>query len=313
MSNITDRIERELELPSLLEKLAHSLSASDFSALLIEACALRSGDIIPAELLKQYASNRYSAPAKWNAAKYRRLESKMLDFAESCGIECLLLSPLSTFGSCSAFGAVHQSKIISAVRGTEVLSDATNMLALYLAEGLKTRRLDNKSGMLSCCTTHRHVRYQAQFKENRFPHFGLFTMVSSGQSQSSYGFEIAALTKHIRFYTDYWRQSYDLPFTVKLNKRGGYKDIDGFFSQVSEALTKGLPDISIEIDPTENGTGYYKGLRVTMNIPLNGELSEIGDMGFTDWTQKLLGRPGERLLISSLALDVQMLLDGSNA
>jgi len=134
-------------------------------------------------------------------------------------------------------------------------------------------------------------------------------MVSAGKSLSSYAFEIEALLFHLHFYLDYWQKKYSSTLSISFNRRAGYKDLDGFFNRVIEAVKSAFSNnIEILINEQENNTIYYKGLQATINANVDGNIFEIGDLGFTDWTQKLLNNTSERLLISAMALDRQMLL-----
>jgi len=303
---IVHRIETELGLPSLADKLANELSPSDFSSLLTEVFSMRANNVSPPQMLGMYTQNPYTKPAACNAAQYRRLEADMLCAAEQKGIQSIILSPAALFGCCSAFGAVSQNKIISSNRSLEILSDATNMLTLYIAAGLKAGILSHADTSIHLCTTHRHIRYQAAFNSWMLPHFGIFAMVSAGKSRSSYGFEIEALLLHLDFYHDYWLQKHGTMLSASLNRRVGYKDSDGFFCRIIDAVKGRIPHLKIVIDEQENSTSYYQGLQVTLNAHVNGRCFEVGDIGFTDWTQKLLNHTSERLLISAMALDRQM-------
>ena len=306
--NISRRIEQELALPALTNKLTNELSPSDFNSLLTEIFSLRAENISPNEMLKLYTQNHYAKPAACNAAQYRRLEADMLCAAEDKGAQSIILSPASLFGCCSAFGTVSQNKIISATRNLEILSDATNMLALYVAAEIKKGTLSHDKKPIHLCTTHRHIRYYAKLSSRVLPHFGIFTMVSAGKSRSSYGFEIEALLFHLDYYLDYWLKKHGSMLSVTFNRRAGYKDSNGFFHRVIEAIKSVFSDIEILIDEQENNTIYYKGLQATINANVEGNTFEIGDIGFTDWTQKLLNNTSERLLISAMALDRQILI-----
>ena len=306
-SDILKRIEKNLGVPSLAEKLSNDLSSSDFSSLLTAVFALRAESAVPYDMLKLYTQNQYAKPAACNAAEYRRLEADMLSAAEDMGVRSIILSPASLFGCCSVLGTVSQNKIISATRNLEILSDATNMLALYIAAGIKDGTLSHTDAPVHFCTTHRHIRYQPSFGAGIFPHFGIFTMVSAGKSRSSYAFEIETILFHLRFYRDYWLKKHGSLLSVSFNRRTGYKDPDGFFDRVIGAVKENFPDMEITIDEQENNTMYYKGLQATLNAQVNGKIIEIGDIGFTDWTQKLLNNTGERFLISAMALDRQII------
>ena len=262
--NILRRIEKHLGVPLLADKLANELSPSDFNSLLIEIFGINSGKISPSEMLKRYAQNQYAWPSACNAAQYRCLEADMLLAAEQKGVHSIILSPASLFGCCSVFGAVSQDKIISATRNLEILSDATNMLAFYIASGIKDGTLSHENDPIHFCTTHRHIRYQSVFRAGMLPHFGIFTMVSAGKSRSSYMFEIETLLFHLRFYCDYWRQKYGSMLSVSLNRRSGYKDPAGFFNRAIEAVRENMKDLEIVIDEQENHTTYYKGLQATV-------------------------------------------------
>ena len=306
--SIVHRIEQELNVPSITEKLSDGLSASDFNSLLTQVFSLRADAMGSGDLLKQYAGNKYAKPAACNAAAYRRLEADMLCAAEAAGAQSVILSPAALFGCCSAFGTVSQNKIISAIRNLEILSDSSNMLALYAAAEIKNGAYTDRETPVHICTTHRQIRYQVTIAAGNLPHFGLFTMVSAGKSRSSYAFEIEALLFQLRFYSEYWLDKYGQRLSVSFNRRAGYKDPEGFFTRTVDAVSNELPDIEISINENENDTIYYKGLQATIRTDIDGKSVEVGDIGFTDWTQQLLNNKSQRLLISALALDRQMLL-----
>jgi hypothetical protein len=300
------RIERRLGMPGLLHQMAEQLSVSDLTALLTVLFAERGALQNPADLIKRYARNAYAKPAGCSASDYRLLEAEMLMAAEERGAHSILLSPAALFGCCSAFGAVSQNKVISAARGLEFLSDATNMLALYIAAGLKNGTLSHADSPIHVCTTHRHIRYQAAFGTGMLPHFGLFTMVSAGRSRPSYAFEAEALLFHLRFYGDYWQKKHGAGLSLTFHIRKGYQDSAGFFERMVETVKAHIPGMAVHIDRQANDTVYYTGLQAKMHVCTDGGMIEIGDLGFTDWTQKLLNHKGERLLISAMALDRQM-------
>ncbi|MCL1796035.1 MAG: hypothetical protein FWG37_03990 [Clostridia bacterium] len=304
--SIVRRIERDLNAPALSDRMADQLSPSDLNSLLTRVFAQRTEKTKPADMLKQYAQNGYAKPAACDAVQYRRLEADMLAAAEEKGARSILLSPASLLGCCSVFGAVSQNKIISAIRNLELLSDATNMLALIVASEIKNGSLSHADDPVHLCTTHRHIRYQPDFKPGMFPHFGIFTMVSAGKSRGSYAFETEALLFHLRFYHAYWLRKHGSPLSLSLFRRGGYKDPDGFISRVMETIKENLGNVEITIGEQGHSAAYYKGLQIKLYAQADGKAIEVGDIGFTDWTQRLLNNKGERLLISAMALDRQL-------
>jgi len=94
-----------------------------------------------------------------------------------------------------------------------------------------------------------------------------------------------------------------VPFQIVLNRRQGYKDGNGFFSDVFEFLKAEFPGITIQIDESPSASAYYQGLRALIQVQSGGRDVELGDLGFTDWMRQLLNIKSERLCISSLSID----------
>jgi hypothetical protein len=71
-----------------------------------------------------------------------------------------------------------------------------------------------------------------------------------------------------------------------------------------EAVRSGVDGAEVVTDRgREAGRGYYRDLCFKVNAWLRGEVAEVGDGGFTDWTARLIANQKERLLISGLATE----------
>lgn len=89
-----------------------------------------------------------------------------------------------------------------------------------------------------------------------------------------------------------------------ISERGGYKDSAGLVSRiVSYGSELEWADVAISTGAPNKENPYYKGLQFTVKTVIGGTEYAIGDGGFVDWTQKMLGRKKERLLISAIGLD----------
>jgi hypothetical protein len=104
----------------------------------------------------------------------------------------------------------------------------------------------------------------------------------------------------LAFYSRFFQERTGRRMEVVLKKRGGYADGEGFLLRTLGHLQKTLPHVPLEADRTEADNSYYLGTNFKLKLPVDGRLSEIGDGGFVDWTQKLLGNKKERLLISGI-------------
>jgi hypothetical protein len=177
------------------------------------------------------------------------------------------------------------------------------MLALHLADKLSSREWTNMDDGIHLCAASRVARAQGITKPGLFSHFGIYGMISSGRDSGSYRCENNLLEKHIAFYDDFFRQNLNGQVTVILRRRKGYTDSLGFFERTGDHIQKALPHIPLEVDNSETDNAYYLGLNFKLMLYVNGQPMEIGDGGFVDWTQKLLGNKKERLLISAIGLD----------
>ncbi len=305
MDKITERILADLGDTALLDKLL-SLPGSDLNSFLLKLFDLQAAGVAPRALLKAYEQNRFALPSAIDPAEYHRLEAHLLTLAGQMGMRGVLLSPAAPVGSCSAFGYVAQNNVVSALRGSEILSDPTNMLAIYVAGQLKRKALDNETPQYFC-TTARVLRAQ-KFPEGMFSHFGLFCIVSSGKDKGSYSCERAMLIKHMEFYKQLLRAESGAGLSLALRKRSGYTDGDGFFTSIGGVIRDELPDVPISIDEGDQGNGYYKGVNFKLNVENDGASLEVGDGGFVDWIQSMTGNGRERCLISCIAIDRYMLL-----
>ncbi len=306
MSAIIDRVLRQLGDEHILDKLL-SLPKSDLNSLLLELFQMQAERLTPADLIKAYSLNRFSSPSDTNPVAYHTLEVDLLSAAQAIGIDTILLSPSAPFGSCSAFGCVDQKNVVSSVRGTETLSDPSNMLAVIIADKIKSQQANN-SEPLHYCTTARAVRAQKFSGEGFFSHFGLFCIVSSGKARSSYTCEMELLAKQLTYYKKLFLEKYNAKFSVSLRKRGGYTDTDGFFERMAEFIKCELKEIPISFDVDHTDNNYYKGINFKIYVERDGEIFEIGDGGFVDWVEKMTGNKKERCLISGIGVDRLFLL-----
>jgi hypothetical protein len=121
------------------------------------------------------------------------LDSHLLAAAQE--FEAVELSPLAPLGTSSSVALTTQNRVVSTVRGTEVVSDPTNVLALESARRLR----EDQTQIVRFCTSHRCVRAQAVPKVPGFAaHFRMFCMTTAGHERKNQAFVTDALTHHIR-------------------------------------------------------------------------------------------------------------------
>jgi hypothetical protein len=180
MSNVSNLVAKRTGYTNLFNDLSEKLPASELNTLLLELFRTRAKKITPAELLRQFEKNRFASPSGVDTINFKEFEIRCLKLAKSKGFIPITLSPLAPFGTCSAVAFVDQNNVVTALRGTEVVSDATNVFAILIARELKKKK---DHGIIKYAATHRHVRSQALSNPAFTAHFGIFCLATGGPIQ----------------------------------------------------------------------------------------------------------------------------------
>lgn len=298
MNKLIQKIEEKINFRGLTGKVVKKLSNSELNSLYLELFREQTGKLKPSDLLRQFSRNRFTTPAPFNPIEYKEYEVKWLKAAGEIGFKPILLSPLTPLGSSSAIGFVNQNNIVSAVRGTEVVSDATNVLALQIAKDYKS---DSSNRIVRYSTAHRHVRAQYFSNPAFSAHFGAFCMVSGGYDNGNFSFETEEIKNHFRFYINTLKKEFNNELRIKIYFKNNREDFaDGLIGIIIN-ISNGIPVITNESDDTRN---YYNTVRIKIFIIHKNREVHLVDMGFVDWSQKLLTNRKHRMLTSGCGLEL---------
>lgn len=295
--SILKKIEKKTGIKDIIEILINSLSGSEINSMLLKLFQKRTFKITPASVLEEFNSNRFCIPSRLDPIFFKNEEIKWLQSAGETGFKPLLLSPLTPLGTCSSVALVDQNNIVSASRGTEIISDATNVLALKAASDIKKRNEYNKY-----CTTHRHVRGQYFTNPNFSAHFGLFCMATPGIDEGSFKFETEQLEEHLKYYLGMLIK--DFSTTDILLKVFIRDNNTTFILKLEKILTEIKKRTGIKIEKENKRNDYYETIQFKYFIKHKGEYLDVADGGFVNWTQKLLSNKKQRLLISGAGLEL---------
>jgi hypothetical protein len=298
MSNPTiNRLLQKIGDEQLLDKLKQ-LPATELQSLLLEIFRQAAAGITPPQLLKAYETNRFVVPSAVDPIAFYKMELEMLELAKENSFEPQELSPLAPLGNCSAVGLADQNKIVSAARGTEVVADATNLMALECAVRRKRSQFNND--IVNLCSIHRHVRAQAIEGGKGFtPHFKIFTAISAGRDTGSFEFEKTALLRHLTLYKKIFIDRYNLNTKIIIKGFGerSYELFDFIKPQFVNV------DVSFAEVPEEKHR-YYQHTRFSLNIEHKGQEMNMGDGGFVDWGAKLTSNNKERMFTSGIGVEL---------
>jgi hypothetical protein len=306
---LLSRIEREAGVPGLVEILAERLAPTDLQSLLLEVYRRRARQVCPGRLLDHYARNRFVRPAHSDPkgqTEFDRLAFRLLPE----GYEVVELSPVSPLGAHSVIATVDQNKVVTTSRNTEVVSDPTNVLAI---ESALRRREVHRDGAksevpLRLCASHRVLRGQRFDEPGAYAHFRLLGLTAAGRDRGSHRFEIEMLLEQLDYF---------LRLVGAVGESGGsplqarVAVTDLTEGSLTGAIEEGVlgklaarhPGVELGFDPARtSGRRYY--VKVCFKIHCLAERTdalEVGDGGFTDWTQQLLSNRKERLLIGCVS------------
>lgn len=306
---IGKKIAERIGQPGLIEILANELTGSELTSLLLEVFNQKTEQLSASDLLRVYQSNRFVKPADVDMVGLRALEDQAISVACHFDFAPLELSPVAPLGSCSVVATADQKKILSATRQTEVVADATNALALHIADLRDGKRAPTSSAVetLRFSAIHRHIRTPTlPAIPGMRSHFKIACFVTAGRDTGSYQFEKEALTEHITMMTAFFRDTLKInELSFQLYPRKGYPGPVAFVSKLGDHVHQQQPDIPIEvITDGLNDNNYYKGLQYKISITINGQSIEIGDGGLVDWTQQLLQNKKERLLTTGIGIEL---------
>lgn len=294
--------------PELLEKLVTRLSLSELNSVLLEVMKQKAHAIAPTDLLKDYRQNRFVSPSSLDSLSFVKAELAILEIATALNFQPLELSPVAPLGSCSAIARADQNKIVSALRGTEVVADATNVMALEAATRRKASLFDTTT--IALATVHRHVRAQALPPVRGFTaHFKIFCAVTAGRDSGNLVFEKQAMLSHLQLYQSYLRQLHLNDFQITLKTFGETSDERIAANRVADSVIENLTGanvVKVEVAPQDHR--YYSKVRFSLDLTHQGKRFNLGDGGFVDWSRKLTGNQKELMFTSGLGLELLLKL-----
>jgi hypothetical protein len=220
------------------------------------------------------------------------------------------LAPVCPLGSVSVLASSSQDWSVATARGTEVVSDCTNVLALECAARRLTLLKKNHADptRVHLAASHRLLRGQ-EFGEGPgvHQHFRVFALCSSGRDVGSLRFETEVACEHIEFFVGtlgrYLGRDASLRVAVSDLTAGTHRP--SLETGVVDRLRSRLRSVRIGWeDATPAGKAYYRTLRfhVYAKRPGVGE-KELVDGGGVDWGRRLLNNQKERTLISGIGTD----------
>lgn len=260
------------------------------------------------DLLAQHQRDLFVAASPLDQRMIHRLDGVALEAAHE--FEAVQLSPVAPLGTCSVVAPTSQNRTLTTTRGSEVVSDPTNVLALESAR----RLLIDPHTSLRFCTAHQVLRAQPFPPQPGFTrHFRMWAMTEAGASLADEQFEVEAVLRHLLIFN----RMFDA-FTEKLGchfprRRAVVRTSVARSSLRDRLLPKlvmALPNVELVQEPFESK--YYDGLRIMFGPHTeSGAFCAISDLGLFDWVARLTANRRFRFVASGFGLQLIPLLFSS--
>jgi len=297
MQSVSSIISFKTGNDEIIEKLLQ-LPGTELNSLLLELFGKRAEQLTPNDVLAQFEKNRFVAPSTLDAVSFKQLELQWLQQAADGGFTPVLLSPLAPLGTCAAFKTVHQNNVVSALRGTEVMSDATNVFALLIAQQYKKTK---SKEAIKYVAAERLVRAQALAHPGHTAHFGIFCMASGGFNNGGFTFEMQQVAEHLSLHLSLLSFFKKEDISIKILLKEKNDNLQAAAQQVLDGISSGY---KAEVIVQEQPNAYYDILQFKTFLQYKGTEFNLSDGGFVSWTQQLLSNKKHRMLISGIGLEL---------
>ena len=264
----------------------------------------------PADLLAQHRRDEFVTPSMLDQRLVTTLDRLALESAD--GFDAVLLSPVSPLGTNSVVAPTSQDRTVSTTRGSEVVSDPTNVLALECANRLLEGPSPRRAPVVRLATVHQTLRAQSLSNDDgaHSRHFRLFALAEAGPGLPDDGFEVQAVARQLQVYDVLFEACTGALPVVFPNRRAIMRvDERGkvLAERVVNRLVEVLPHVDVITEPLESS--YYGGLRVGFGAEgRSGEFVEIADLGRFDWVAQLTSDRRNRFIASGFGIQLVPLL-----
>jgi len=199
------RILKIVGIDDLIERLSsNNLSWSDFHTLLLHIVEKKIEGLSPADIMRSYNGNRFSAPGNINQKELHRID-EMLYSVLPKHFEAIELSPVNSIGASAVLTTLDPKVVLSTIRNMEVVGDSSMALAIDCAHRRKLIRTTNDTSQIHLATSHRVLRLQNFANDPGFsPHFRAFALASAARDTVGFNkFVLDSLADHIEVWLNF--------------------------------------------------------------------------------------------------------------
>lgn len=216
MKTALERILSEIGIENIIEILSsENLTWKDLHTLLLYSFEKRIKNITPADVMKNYAENRFSTIADVNPKDITEID-KMLYSLLPQSFSAIELSPVNPIGVNTVLTALDPKITLATIRNMEVVGDPGMALAIECAHRRRLARTKKDATETHLATSHRSLRMQNFPKKSGFTsHFKAFALASGARDLIGYNsFELRSLSSHLQIWLDFISRSSEIGYKI---------------------------------------------------------------------------------------------------
>lgn len=269
------------------DALLRGLTPLELRTILADVARARASALTPADIIKRWREDRLLAPSTADPRAVLAMTQHLWDAlpADFAGVT---LSPLTALGTGAHLGGRGQNRVITTMRGTELVADPTHALAL---EASRQRRNGHARVHLA---THARATHASDPDEGAAHHL-MFSLCSSAPDGGALSTEAELLDLHL----DFWRE-----VMGALVPHGRVQLVvwDATLGQLLES--RGTRDDLIIVKGPDKTPWRNPYAAVAFRLIADAdEPVLLGDGGFVPWTQALTRNRKDRCLVSGINVD----------
>ncbi|MFV0450992.1 MAG: hypothetical protein ACK5LS_01920 [Propioniciclava sp.] len=265
--------------------LIRDLPAEDLRIILSDVARARATVSSEEDLLTRWREDAFLQPSLADPRLTLALQTRLWQALPS-DFEAVSLSPFTALGSVTRLSGTGQNRVVSTMRGSEVVYDPVHPLAL---EASRRRRGGYTRVHLAACVQSAHA-----WEVDEAPrHETRFAAVSSAPDGGSWSTEVSLMAAHLGF----WIEAL-LPVlpTVRLEVVA-WEDTARDRLQDSGALDHE------RVSWGGDGPMWRHPYTVAAFRIMTDDGASLGDGGLVQWTQALTGNRKDRCVISGVSLE----------
>jgi len=193
---ILKKILEKNDCAKLFDQLV-SLKGEDLQTILIALSEVRASKLKPNDILRHAMESRFIETSPVSQKDLILFDADAINVLPK-EFEAIQLSPLGPLGTNAVLAGLNQKTMVTTARNSEVLGDASPMLAIEYAK----RRKSGKEGQVDLFTSQRVVRAQNFSVKGFTPHFQALFAFSADKFLGRWELLEEFLEKHISYYLD---------------------------------------------------------------------------------------------------------------